>query len=165
MMYGLERIVLNMRHTVRSWGTMVSVDQPKWNPLPADTGIIVLIFFLSFVFHYCHQWEIIYFSAQLLVLFPKDHFKKPLLSTSGRLRKIRPVVERMVWMVESHPSPKDFSGKTPLYSDVHVTYLKARMICYLLKLHYCPGKVGILPFVWMKNFRPCKLASSLALAP
>lgn len=111
MMYGLERIVLNMRHTVRSWGTMVSVDQPKWNPLPADTGIIVLIFFLSFVFHYCHQWEIIYFSAQLLVLFPKDQFKKPLLSTSGRLRKIRPVVERMVWMVESHPVPKRFLRK------------------------------------------------------
>lgn len=67
-------------------------------------------FLLSFVFHYCRQWEIIYFSAQL-ILFPKDHFKKPLLSTSGRLRKIRPVVERMVWMVESHPVPKRFLRK------------------------------------------------------
>lgn len=44
MMYNLQRIVLDMRHVIKSRGIMVSVDQFKLNPLPSKTGIINMNF-------------------------------------------------------------------------------------------------------------------------
>lgn len=44
-------------------------------------------------------------------------------------------------------------------------HFKELTICHLLKLHYCPGKLGITSFVQVRESRPCNLASTQALVP